>query len=148
MDRREIAFAAPLPPPIRRGCPPRSSAPRDRPAPARDHQIEAVQWLPTIMRSGTRTCGVNSVTSASVPAGIWSASASIRKKPSACANEVIAPEPCRTDRDQAAIAFRQRHHDESVRPSSEAIRTGTLHDLRIGTRRQPAMRRSTGTIMS
>ena len=52
-----------------------------------------MQWLPTITRSGTRTCGVNSVTSASVPAAIWSAKASIRRKPSDCAKDVIAPEP-------------------------------------------------------
>src|SRR3954471_11871899 len=93
MDRRQIAFAAPCPasPPrlptaiertVRRACA-SCTVTRSRP----------VQWLPTMTRSGTRTCGVNSVTPASDPAGIWSGSASMRRKPSACANDVIAPDP-------------------------------------------------------
>jgi hypothetical protein len=93
VDRREIALAAPG------GSEAAEAADRDR---AHDNPSRAscavtrsspMQWLPTITRSGTRTCGVNSVTSACVPAGIWSASASIFRNPSDCENDVIAPEP-------------------------------------------------------
>ena len=70
MDRREIALAA-----FRRREPAKA-ADRDRThdqAGARQRRRDEsspVQWLPTITRSGTRTWGVNSVTSTSEPAGI------------------------------------------------------------------------------
>ena len=90
-------------------------------------------------RSGTRTCGVNSVTSASA-AGRHLIGQRIDPQ------ETVG---LRKGRDRAgALAGRDRRSSHptpstsdtmtnSVRPSSEAIRTGTLaRDLGIGTRRQ------------
>ena len=52
-----------------------------------------VQWLPTIDQIGHAQMRREQMHFGRVPAGIASASASMRTKPSACANEVIAPEP-------------------------------------------------------
>ena len=99
----------------------------------------ATQWLPMITRSGSAALSPISVTRAVVPASSAGASASISMKPSACEKLVTAPEPLTVGNATGPCSpATSATSTNSLRPSSEAMRTGTSRVERARRfRRQP-----------
>ena len=121
---------------------------RARPA-RRAPTSSATQWLPMTTRSGIAAVCPISVTRARVPASSADASASISRKPSACEKLVTAPEPFGgRERDRPARRPpTSATSTNSLRPSSEAIRTGTSASMvRAASGGSPARARITGAM--
>ena len=121
----------------------RAVSPRSASAPST--ASSATQWLPAMTRSGARASPM-SVTLARVSASSAELSASTARKPSACENAVIAPEPFGVGNaigpsSPAARATRTN----SLRPSSDGSRTGTVaSSVRSDSGSRPARARITG----
>ncbi len=101
-----------------------------------------MQWLPMTTRSGIAAVSPMSVTRARVPASSARASASISRKPSAWEKLVTAPEPLAVGNATGPVSpATSATSTNSLRPSSEAIRTGTSASMAArGFRRQARAR--------